>query len=206
VTFNFGTAASQNASGGTATWTRSTLGPTAKPLGLASAGTANTLTFAMDKSPNAVWNDDGGGTANPSPMQFTTGNLTDSLLFAMDNPAAGNWTGMTVTMARPMSTVSFVMGDVDTANNNFQDRFEVTGYLGGVAVAAPVMVPVTPASYTTTTVASFTAQITRTYGSGGCNNNTNACNVTVNFSQPIDSFRIRFISGPDTVPHGPPTQ
>lgn len=114
VTFNFGTVASQNASGGTATWTRSSLGPTAKPLGLASAGTANTLTFAMDKSPNAVWTDDGGGTANPSPMQLQVGNMPDSLLFAMDNPAAGNWTGMTVTMARPMSTVSFVMGDVDT--------------------------------------------------------------------------------------------
>lgn len=205
VTFNFGTVASQNASGGTATWTRSSLGPTAKPLGLASAGTANTLTFAMDKSPNAVWTDDGGGTANPSPMQLQVGNMPDSLLFAMDNPAAGNWTGMTVTMARPMSTVSFVMGDVDTSNNNFQDRFEVTGYLSGIAVTAPVMVPVTPANYTTTTVAGFTAQITRTYGSGGCNNNTNACNVTVNFSQPIDSFRIRFISGPDTVPNGQPT-
>lgn len=205
VTFNFGTVASQSASGGTATWTRSSLGPTAKPLGLASAGTANTLTFAMDKSTNAVWTDDGGGTASPSPMQLLVGNMPDSLLFAMNNPTAGDWTGMTVTMARPMSTVSFVMGDVDTSNNNFQDRFEVTGYLGGSAVTAPVMVPVTPANYTTTTVGGFTAQITRTYGTGGCNNNTNACNVTVNFSQPIDSFRIRFISGPATVPNGQPT-
>ena len=208
VRFNFGTPAQvgTSATGGTATWTTSSLGPTGKPLGTVAAGTANTLTFSMNKSANAVWTSDTGatGSGTQSPMQFTTGNMANSLLLAMNNAANGDWTGMTITFARPMSTVSFTIGDVDTANDpwdnsTFQDRFEVTGYLSGVAVTAPVLTPNSPANYTTTTLSGITSQITRNTAAGttgSCNNTQTACNVVVSFPQPIDAVRLRFISGP----------
>ena len=198
VTFNFSTTTSNNANGGTATWTDSSVGPASRIVGLATSGTANTLTFAMDKLAAAVWASPANGVAI-APVQYTTGNMANSLLLAMDNPSSGNWTGMTVSFARPMSTVSFVMGDVDYSNSggsNFQDQFEVTGYSGGIAVTSPVMVPNVPASYTTATIGGITAQITRNVGTASCGNTETTCNVTVNFSQPIDQFRIRFVSGP----------
>lgn len=194
VTFNFGTAASTSATGGTGTWTTGSTGPIAWPVGAATSGTANTLTFQLDKSAGATWVDENGTTgAAAAPKQYTLGNLANSLMLAMDVTVPGEWTGMTVSFARPMSRVRFVMGDVDYGG--FQDQLEVTGYLGGVAVTAPVLTPVNPGNYTTTTLGGITAQVTRT-NTNGCNQTSTACNVQIDFSQPIDSLRLRFLAGP----------
>lgn len=197
VTFNFGTAISTNATGGTGTWVASSTGPASLALGAVASGTANTLTFQMDKSAGAAWANPGTGNA---PIQYTAGNMADSLLLAMDAGAIGDWTAMTVTFARPMNKVRFIIGDADYGNGGgvgtFQDVFQVTGYAGGTGVAAPVLTPNIPANYTTTTIGGITAQITRT-NTANCGTTDANCNVQVDFSQTIDSFRLQFIAGPN---------
>lgn len=198
VTFNFGTAISTNATGGTGTWVTASTGPASLALGTVAAGTANTLTFQMDKSAGAAWASPG-APAGTAPVQYTAGNMANSLLLAMDAAASGDWTAMTVTFARPMNKVRFIIGDADYGNgggSTFQDVFRVTGYAAGTGVTAPALTPNIPADYTTTTIGGITAQITRT-NTANCGTATTNCNVQVDFSQTIDSFRLQFLAGPN---------
>jgi uncharacterized repeat protein (TIGR01451 family) len=201
VTFNFATTPSTNATGGTGTWTTSSLGPRSWPVGLATSGTANTLTFQMDSS-GATWQAIPGGPVGNSPAQYQIGNMAGALVLAMDATAPGGQTGMTITFARPMNKVRFTMADVDMdpfgGGSDFQDRLQIAGYRSGVAVQ-PTTTPVGTASYYATATVGDFAEITRTNTNATCphgDQTTTGCNITVNFSAPIDKMRLNFQAGP----------
>lgn len=196
VTFNFSTARSTNAAGGTGTWTAASLGPASFGVGTTTGGgiTANTITFAIDKDAAVAWTNAGAG-AN-APKLFTTGNLANTLLLSMNATAAGDQSGITLTFSRPMDKVRFFMGDVDDdAGSPWQDRLRIGGYLNGNATIAPTLNAATTVNYTIGTSGSF-AEVTRNAGAGGCGNTDASCNVRIDFANPVDTIRINFIAGP----------
>jgi uncharacterized repeat protein (TIGR01451 family) len=185
VTFDFAAAAATTTTGTSATWAATT---TNNVYAVATAGTlrSNTITFNLSLA-GAVW-------VAGFPAQGTQGGVANSLDLNMDPAAAGESSTMQMNFNRPMNKVRFNMYDVDRSNGGWQDVLRITGYLSGSTVPIPVLVPTTPGSYSTATVAGGNEIVTNL--NSNCASTDGSCNVRIDFASPVDRIDVLFQAGP----------
>lgn len=185
VSFNFAAASSTTATGTSATWTASS---TSNTYTVATTGTlrSNTISFGMSIT-GATW-------VAGFPAQGIQGNVANSLDLNMDSSAPGDAVTMQMAFNRPMSKVRFNMYDVDRSGTGWQDVLRITGYINGSTVPIPVLAPTTPGSYSTSTVAGGNQIVTIL--DSNCANTDPACNVQINFANPVDRIDVYFVAGP----------
>jgi uncharacterized repeat protein (TIGR01451 family) len=193
VTFNFGAATSITAAGSTVTWATAT---TSNSYSIASVGSVprNTVTIDITLSPGVAFVTDTFGTT-VFPAQGIQGNVANSLDLNMNSAAPGDFLRFRLNFNRPMNKVRFNMLDVDRQTNNWHDIMDISGFLNGNTTTVPTLTPVTPADFVLSTTAAGARRIDRVTALN-CANNDPACNVQVDFGNPVNGIEVLFIAGP----------
>lgn len=154
-----------------------------------------TVSFAITNQ--GTWMNDGGGGMTPRLQNVTTGGLaTPELSLSQSIDFATIDQSSTTTITLPTAVPGFQMRvfDVDYGVNDFADKLTVIGSYNGTPVQ-PVL---------TNGTANYVVG-NSVIGDQGSANNTNGGNVTITFSQPVDTVTITY-GNASTAPINPDGQ